>query len=510
MEKYIKVFILLILILIISVIYSFKFLNFDHKLQGKINKLLLKHSNNYCILDCSNIKWAKKLRNSYKKIYQKNLNFINKFHEPALHSEQVGKVSSDIDKNKKWKSIILYAFNKKTEYSKYFPYTMSLLKKTPSTLAMFSIMEPGAVLTPHHGVYSGVLRYHLALKTPKENNKCCINILDKEDNIIKRSWKEGEDIYFDDMYTHWVENNTNEHRIILFVDIKKKFNNFFINIINNIVLFTIKYNYNKDFELNRDIVKINNILNNGIKNNIFPYFIEDVVPNKKEIENFKKFYKNNYIDTELQNYNFWLNYYTFIHRQDVYSMSSKSDIRLIEEIIHLIKKNNIKGDVVEIGSWRGGMCMYIRHLLKNTNKKIYLYNTFNNFPKSENENFNDKIFNFYKNSYLSINQIKNTFKKLGLFHNVKIIDGDIKETIPNNDIDKISLLRLDCDLYEPILLSLQYLYPKITKGGIILIDDYRNNMVKCKIAVDHFRKINNISSKIINEKNGDSIYWIKK
>jgi len=551
MNKYIFILIFIIIVFLI-VINKFNF-NIDGNLEDKINEILFNNSNNGPILDCTNIKWAENLRVNYKKIYDEYLNFVNNFQNPNLHSEQVGPVASKIDKNKKWKSIILYAFGKKTKYSSYFPYTMSLLNKTPSTLAMFSIMEPGAVLNPHNGVYSGVLRYHLGLKTPKENDKCCINILNnKTDKIIKRNWKDGDDIYFDDMYTHWVENNTNEKRIILFVDIKKKFDNFFVNQLNNIILFFTKYNYNKNFVLNKDIIKINNLLNNPdcikninlfykknnfviknldlyykkkyenseknnyikllnneIKYKIFPYFIENTNPSKNEIKNFELFIKNNYIISEFDNLDFWLKYYTFIHRDNIYSMSSENDINIVDNLISYIEENKINGDVIEVGSWRCGMGMYFRHLLKNSNKKIWLFDTFNNFPKSDGENINNIIFNFYKDTYLSVQQIKENFKKFNLYENVEIIDGDIKNTIYNCNINKISLLRLDCDLYEPILLSLHILYPKIVKGGVVLIDDYDNYLVNCYKAVNDYRRYNNINSPIIKETNGDSIYWIK-
>ncbi len=254
------------IIIIIIIFFCIKLLNINDNLQEKINNLLTIYSDNNPILDTNDIEWTGDLRINHTKIYNEYINFINNIHNPELHSQQVGKVAEKIDKNEKWKSIILYAFGKKTEYSKYFPYTMELLNNTPTTLAMFSIMEPGAVLTPHKGVYSGVLRYHLALKTPKEYTKCGISIYNnKEDKILKYNWEEGKDIYFDDMYTHWVHNNTNEQRVILFVDIKKNFNNFFINILNNIILFILKYNYNQDFVLNQDIIKINNLLK---KNNV--------------------------------------------------------------------------------------------------------------------------------------------------------------------------------------------------------------------------------------------------
>ena len=153
--------------------------------------------------------------------------------------------------------------------------------------------------------------------------------------------------------------------------------------------------------------------------------------------------------------------------------------------------------------------MYLKYLFKNTIKKIWLFDTFSNFPKSNFEKHNYNINLLYKNSYFSTEKIKNNFKNLNLDKNIKIIDGNLDNTINQNDLEIISILRIDCDLYQPTLLTLNKLYPKIVYQGVILIDDYQNNLVNCKKAVDEFRLNNQISSPIIFEKNGDSIFWIK-
>jgi beta-hydroxylase len=114
---------------------------------------------------------------------------------------------------------------------------MELINKIPCTLAFFSVLEPGAKLSPHVGIYKGVIRYHLGLKVPKEFHKCFINVDGK--NLY---WEEGKDIMFDDMFTHYVENDTNEERIVLFLDIKRDFNNIFLNSLNTILLYYIKSN----------------------------------------------------------------------------------------------------------------------------------------------------------------------------------------------------------------------------------------------------------------------------
>ena len=106
---------------------------------------------------------------------------------------------------------------------------------------MFSVLHSGKVLPEHCGPYKGVVRYHLGLITPKDNTHCLLTV-----NGIKYRWKEGEDIMFDDTFPHSVINRSDESRVILFLDIKKKFNNLFLDSLNTILLYLSKFNETVD------------------------------------------------------------------------------------------------------------------------------------------------------------------------------------------------------------------------------------------------------------------------
>ena len=96
-------------------------------------------------------------------------------------------------------------------------------------------------LLPHYGPYNGILRYHLGLIIPKDKDNCFIMI-----NNNKHVWSEGKDFLFDDTMIHHVENNTDEYRVILFIDIHRPFNNIFIEYINKILLYFSKFNTTVD------------------------------------------------------------------------------------------------------------------------------------------------------------------------------------------------------------------------------------------------------------------------
>jgi aspartyl/asparaginyl beta-hydroxylase (cupin superfamily) len=115
---------------------------------------------------------------------------------------------------------------------------MEFIKKIPGcTQAMFSVLSPGKIIKPHTGIYAGILRYHLGLNIPKNHMNCFISV-----NKKKYYWENGKDVMFNDMLEHYVENNTDESRIILLLDIKKDFNNIFINALNTFLLYFTQFN----------------------------------------------------------------------------------------------------------------------------------------------------------------------------------------------------------------------------------------------------------------------------
>jgi beta-hydroxylase len=96
------------------------------------------------------------------------------------------------------------------------PQTCALLDSMPEVhLAMFSILMPGSKITRHFGPARMCLRYHMGLFTPNDDD-CFINL-----NGEKYSWRDDEDVMFDDTLIHFVENNTDKPRIILFLDIER-------------------------------------------------------------------------------------------------------------------------------------------------------------------------------------------------------------------------------------------------------------------------------------------------
>jgi hypothetical protein len=95
------------------------------------------------------------------------------------------------------------------------PVTVELLRRVPRMQsALFSIIAPGAYIPPHKDPAKGVIRYHLALRVPADRERCFISV-----DGVRYHWQEGRSVVFDDVFEHWVRNDTDEERVILFVDI---------------------------------------------------------------------------------------------------------------------------------------------------------------------------------------------------------------------------------------------------------------------------------------------------
>jgi len=242
--KYMLIYIIIILLLLIYKIDVYYFLSFLNKLWTKHNELVFYDTNE---------EWCKNLRDNYKDIREEFITYQNKTKIPGYIELSDAGIPLD-NQEEKWRVLILDIFGNNTEICKYFPITCKLLKSVPGCrVSLFSVLDPNKKIPPHRGPNKCVLRYHLGLIVPKDKTSCFISV-----NNEKRYWEEGKDMIFDDLYEHYVENNTNEQRVVLFLDIQKKYN-IFLDFFNNILFYFIKNN--------TTLLDIYNNANNYDKNN---------------------------------------------------------------------------------------------------------------------------------------------------------------------------------------------------------------------------------------------------
>lgn len=153
-------------------------------------------------------------------------------------------------------------------------------------------------------------------------------------------------------------------------------------------------------------------------------------------------------------------------------------------------QSGIEGDFVECGVWRGGNSIAAKLTFENygSDKKVWLFDTFagmtaptefdstpfsdrsteDRFEETRKGDHNDWCF-------ASLEDVRANFEKSGAdLRGVKMVPGDVMKTLANkrNLPDRMSVLRLDTDFYDSTKVEMEVLYPRLSTGGSLLIDDF--------------------------------------
>jgi hypothetical protein len=174
----------------------------------------------------------------------------------------------------------------------------------------------------------------------------------------------------------------------------------------------------------------------------------------------------------------------FDYENDFYLSCQSSRIaKSIAQHILFEKTVHIEGDVVECGIFKGSsflrFAMY-RKIHNIENKKLIGFDSFDNFPETEYEqdkHLREKFIAEAGDMSISRQQLTDVLSNKNCGNNVSLIPGDITKTVPEfvdkyKDV-KISILNIDVDIYEPTVTILEYLFPLLTTGGIMILDDYK-------------------------------------
>jgi ornithine lipid ester-linked acyl 2-hydroxylase len=161
--------------------------------------------------------WVKRIEDSWTVILEEVEQLLE--HQAALPNFQdISKDQIEITDDDRWKTFFLYGYGFEAKLGvQMCPRTAALMREIPGmTTAMISILSPRKHILDHRGPYKGVLRYHLGLVVPEDAESCRIRV---GDDI--RHWKTGKSMIFDDTFNHEVWNDTDETRVVLFVDVMR-------------------------------------------------------------------------------------------------------------------------------------------------------------------------------------------------------------------------------------------------------------------------------------------------
>lgn len=181
-----------------------------------------------------------------------------------------------------------------------------------------------------------------------------------------------------------------------------------------------------------------------------------------------------------------------------YTLTSAERMVSLARGVRYVCENKIPGAIVECGVWKGGSMIMAACTLKRmdvSDRELYLFDTFEGMsePTEEDVSYtgqkavetNAKI---VRQTRVSLEAVQANVYKAGydkqLTHFVK---GKVEDTIPEAAPEKIALLRLDTDWYESTLHEMVHLWPRLSKGGVIIVDDY-GHWQGARKAVDEYLK----------------------
>jgi ornithine lipid ester-linked acyl 2-hydroxylase len=159
--------------------------------------------------------WIAEIEANWQTIREEALRLLED-RDALANFQDISKDQIEITDDDRWKTFFLYGYGFTAKLGvQMCPQTAELMQRIPGmTTAMFSILSPRKHILDHRGPYKGVLRYHLGLIVPKDAERCRIRV---GEDI--RHWREGESLIFDDTFNHEVWNDTDETRVVLFVDV---------------------------------------------------------------------------------------------------------------------------------------------------------------------------------------------------------------------------------------------------------------------------------------------------
>jgi len=186
-----------------------------------------------------------------------------------------------------------------------------------------------------------------------------------------------------------------------------------------------------------------------------------------------------------------------------YTMTSLERVNALCLAAKYIVKANIQGDVVECGVWKGGSMMAAARTLAQAgdqSRNLYLFDTYEGMTEAADR---DVSYNGVPAAHIAkqiggkwcygpLDEVREVLHSTGYDHaKIHFIKGPVEDTIPAQAPVSIALLRLDTDWYQSTKHELEHLFPRLTDGAVLIIDDY-GHWKGCREAVDEYLSERNI------------------
>lgn len=186
----------------------------------------------------------------------------------------------------------------------------------------------------------------------------------------------------------------------------------------------------------------------------------------------------------------------------------------LQHAVETVLADRIPGDLIETGVWRGGACIFMRAILAaygETSRTVWLADSFQGLPPPDAGAFpaDDGVdWSHVDELAIPLEQVQANFRRYGLLdEHVRFLAGWFRDTLPTAPVEQLAILRLDGDLYESTMIALDSLYPKLSPGGFVIVDDYA--VPPCRQAVDDFRRSHGISEPL-GQVDWTGAHWRKR
>lgn len=200
--------------------------------------------------------------------------------------------------------------------------------------------------------------------------------------------------------------------------------------------------------------------------------------------------------------------------ENAHSMIGRRRLDNLQYCLEDVINRGVPGDVIETGVWRGGATILMRAILKAYNdrtRRVFAADSFEGLPKPNAKQYPSDVgnaFHKYRALAVSLEEVQDNFDRYGLLDDqVCFLKGWFKDTLPVAPIKQLAVVRLDGDMYESTMDGLRHLWPKLSVGGYLIVDDY-GGVPMCREAVEDYRREHNITDELIPI-DWTGVYWQK-
>lgn len=190
------------------------------------------------------------------------------------------------------------------------------------------------------------------------------------------------------------------------------------------------------------------------------------------------------------------------------TLLTKGQLDLIDDLLTGIKDRAIPGDCIEAGVWRGGAVIAMRAMLDElglADRQLIAADSFTGIPPST--RFRHDPVDLWPDRWIaSLDEVRANIAAAEMDDGrIELLEGLFVDTLPGLAARQFAFIRLDSDSHDSVTDSLEALYPLLSPGGVIVIDDW--HLIGCRLAVDSYRAANGITAPItVTAGNG---FWVK-